>query len=48
MGMIISPVATEGAIRNATEEAIYDRSFRLRKNQGQVKMHGFLPVIRSR
>jgi len=32
----LAPLMTEGAIRNATEDAIYDRSFRLRANEGQV------------
>ncbi len=32
----LAPLMTEGVIRNATEEAIYDRSFRIRANQGQV------------
>ena len=32
----LSPVMTEMAIRNATEDAIYDRSFRIRNNKTQV------------
>ena len=32
----LAPLMTEGVIRNATEEAIYDRSYRIRVNQGQV------------
>ena len=32
----LAPFMTEGVIRNATEEAIYDRSYRIRVNQGQV------------
>ena len=34
--MPLSPLMTEAAIRNADEEAVYDRSYRIRYNKGQV------------
>jgi len=39
MGILIpaSPIMTEAAIRNSTEERIFDRSYRIRSNQGQMR-----------
>jgi len=37
VGIPLAPIATEFFIRNATEERIYDRSYRIRNNKGQMR-----------
>ena len=37
----LAPVMTEATIRNSTEEAIYDRSYRIRNNRNQMRADRF-------
>ncbi|TRY78861.1 hypothetical protein TCAL_15309 [Tigriopus californicus] len=41
LGLIMGPIMTEATIRNATQDAIYDRSFRLRHNKRQLNADRF-------
>lgn len=41
LGLVAGPIMTEAAIRNATQDAIYDRSFRLRHNTKQLNADRF-------